>query len=162
VYGGQHFRSKLAAYWAVFFDILRIKYIYQTKRVDLDRKSYMPDFWILHSVPELAAEGWGFWGVCSLFLTPEETVDKVVSLVKKTKHNALIFEGYPWDNAYSVLKISGVHQDIPVVDTGFRFQQDQELGLIGLKGPHGSSFPTVPIPNLTYAYQVAREAQFGQ
>jgi hypothetical protein len=44
-YNGYHFRSRLEARWAVFFDTLGIKYLYENEGYDLGELGwYLPDF----------------------------------------------------------------------------------------------------------------------
>lgn len=45
-YNGYHFRSRLEARWAVFFDTLGIKYHYEPEGYDLEGAWYLPDFWL--------------------------------------------------------------------------------------------------------------------
>ena len=46
-YNGHKFRSRLEARWAVFFDALGIKYIYEPEGFNLpDGLSYLPDFYL--------------------------------------------------------------------------------------------------------------------
>lgn len=46
-YNGYHFRSRLEARWAVFFDTLGIRYDYEPQGYDLgDGTFYLPDFWL--------------------------------------------------------------------------------------------------------------------
>ena len=47
IYGGYRFRSRLEARWAVFFDALGIKWVYEPEGYDLGRLGYyLPDFWL--------------------------------------------------------------------------------------------------------------------
>jgi hypothetical protein len=47
-YNGLRFRSRLEARWAVFFDALNIKYLYEPEGFDLgDDIRYLPDFWLI-------------------------------------------------------------------------------------------------------------------
>lgn len=46
VYNGWHFRSRLEARWAMFFDNLDIKYDYEKEGFDLEGQWYLPDFWL--------------------------------------------------------------------------------------------------------------------
>ncbi len=46
VYNGYKFRSRLEARWAVFFDTLGIKYLYEYEGYNLDGLYYLPDFWL--------------------------------------------------------------------------------------------------------------------
>lgn len=49
-YKGYHFRSRLVARWAVFFDRSKIKWEYEKEGCDLGELGYyIPDFWL----PEL-------------------------------------------------------------------------------------------------------------
>src|SRR5699024_1000503 len=51
-YNGYHFRSRLEARWAIFFDALGIRYEYEAEGYVLeDGKYYLPDFWL----PDLQA-----------------------------------------------------------------------------------------------------------
>lgn len=43
-YGGYHFRSRLEARWAVFFDQLGLRYEYEAEGLDLPSGWYLPDF----------------------------------------------------------------------------------------------------------------------
>lgn len=47
-YAGHRFRSRLEARWAVFFDTLGIRWEYEPQGylVGLDRRPYLPDFWL--------------------------------------------------------------------------------------------------------------------
>jgi hypothetical protein len=46
-YGGYHFRSRLEARWAVFFDALGVEWKYEHEGFDLgDFGYYLPDFWL--------------------------------------------------------------------------------------------------------------------
>ena len=47
VYSGYRFRSRLEARWAVFFDVMKIKYEYEMEGYDLgDGVYYLPDFYL--------------------------------------------------------------------------------------------------------------------
>ena len=46
-YAGHRFRSRLEARWAVFFDALGIKWIYEPQGYELGNgQKYLPDFWL--------------------------------------------------------------------------------------------------------------------
>jgi hypothetical protein len=45
LYGGRHYRSRLEARWAVFFDAVGVKYDYEPEGFDLGQhRWYLPDF----------------------------------------------------------------------------------------------------------------------
>jgi hypothetical protein len=56
-YNGYRFRSRLEARWAVFFHALGVKYKYESEGFDLGGVYYLPDFWLPHTVEELAKTG---------------------------------------------------------------------------------------------------------
>ena len=45
-YNGYHFRSRLEARWAVFFDVLGIIYEYEKEGFKFDGNKYLPDFYL--------------------------------------------------------------------------------------------------------------------
>lgn len=45
-YKGYHFRSRLEARWAVFFDALGIKWKYEDQGYERDGEKYLPDFFL--------------------------------------------------------------------------------------------------------------------
>lgn len=45
-YNGYHFRSRIEARWAVFFDDLGIAYEYEKEGYSLEGAKYLPDFWL--------------------------------------------------------------------------------------------------------------------
>jgi hypothetical protein len=158
-YNGHRFRSRLEARWAVFFDSLGIKYRYELEGFDLDGVYYLPDFWLPHSVPDSAAMGWGLWVEIKPHQVSDDELKKVILLVEKTKHNALIFQGDPWPDEYSVLKVSGTHFSPPKFYNKLAFFQE-ESGYIHLKGDDGACYPAAHGGNLERAFSVARQARF--
>ena len=45
-YNGYRFRSRLEARWAVFFDSLKIPYIYEPEGLSINGECYLPDFYL--------------------------------------------------------------------------------------------------------------------
>lgn len=45
-YNGYRFRSRLEARWAVFFDVMGIKYEYEPEGFEADGVKYLPDFYL--------------------------------------------------------------------------------------------------------------------
>jgi hypothetical protein len=158
-YNGYRFRSRLEARWAVFFNSLRIKYRYEIEGFDLDGVYYLPDFWLPHIVPELSADGWGLWVEIKPLPINDDELKKVVSLVEKTKHNALVFQGDPWPDEYQVLKVSGTHFTPPRQFGGLSFASE-DSGYIHLRSPSFSSYPAAVGGDLQGAYKAARQARF--
>lgn len=60
-YKGYHFRSRLEARWAVFFDALGIQWEYEPegfeKRIDGELVRYLPDFWLPDSCTWVEVKG---------------------------------------------------------------------------------------------------------
>lgn len=46
IYKGYKFRSRLEAKWAVFFDEVGVRWVYEPEGFDIDGKWYLPDFWL--------------------------------------------------------------------------------------------------------------------
>ena len=46
IYKGYRFRSRLEARWAIFFDMLNLKWDYEKEGYDMDGVRYLPDFFI--------------------------------------------------------------------------------------------------------------------
>jgi hypothetical protein len=64
VYNNYKFRSRLEARWAVFFDVLGIKYDYEKEGYDLGEEGYyLPDFWLPSQsiFAEVKGDKDGFW-----------------------------------------------------------------------------------------------------
>ena len=89
-YKGYHFRSRLEARWAVFFDKAGVKYEYEPEGFDLGAEGwYLPDFWL----PELK-----MWAE----IKPDEVDDaahrKIWALVLMTQQKATILSGDPYES----------------------------------------------------------------
>ena len=46
MYNGYRFRSRLEARWAVFFDKMNVKYLYEIEGFILGGTRYLPDFYL--------------------------------------------------------------------------------------------------------------------
>lgn len=188
-YNGWSFRSRLEARWAVFFDALAIEYEYEKEGYDLGKDGYyLPDFWLPHSVPALAEEGWGLWAEIKPIALTEVEVMKAKALCLATKHSVLAIQGSPWPGEYQIKKWSYVgnwgpflvddkrygHEDTvaKTFDSGL-FQIEVETD--ELERPvssviyiadaltHIHSYPTVQahsVDSLDSAYYTARSARF--
>jgi hypothetical protein len=157
-YKGYRFRSRLEARWAVFFDALGICYRYEVEGFNLGDVAYLPDFWLPHPVSGLAAKGWGLWAEIKPESVSETDLTKSVRLAEGTRHNALVFQGDPWPDAYEVLKVSAVC--LPAtVQRGLAFQCDG-TGYIHLRNQTFRSHPCSYRGDLSAAYRAARGARF--
>jgi len=84
------FRSRLEARWAVFFDVLGLRWDYEPEKFDTDAGRYIPDFWI----PGLY--GYSEQGVYLEAKGPppsEDELQKASDLQEQTGRNVLIFSG---------------------------------------------------------------------
>lgn len=45
-YNGFNFRSRLEARWAIFFDMIGLKYEYEVEGYEMNGVRYLPDFYI--------------------------------------------------------------------------------------------------------------------
>ena len=166
VYNGYRFRSRLEARWAVFFDTLGIEYQYEPEGFDLGEAGwYLPDFWLPHQVELFAEKGWGMWVEIKPRLAGEQAMTKIITLVEQSKHNALIFQGSPWQDEYNVTKVSGTHFIPPYIWLNLAFGTDQYSNICltsrGTKYTF-TSYPSVvgSESELVTAYTTARQARF--
>lgn len=87
---GHRFRSRLEARWAVFFDALAIRWVYEIEGFDLDGTWYLPDFWL----PDL-----GWWAEVKPALAfadrrlKDEATRRIVLLAGRTQRPAVLLEG---------------------------------------------------------------------
>lgn len=160
-YNGHHFRSRLEARWAVFFDALGVRFEYEAEGYDLNGVWYLPDFWL----PEIG---------CFVEIKPPldedgtHLIEGCVRLAIASKRNVLVVYGNPWPGEYSVV----LHNHSYYLWTQFEFAPGRdnptELWLWG----YGSGFlclnpgsrkydaPDNESPRLTDAYTAARSARF--
>lgn len=159
-YKGCRFRSRLEARWAVLFDALGVKWEYEKEGYDLGELGYyLPDFWLPHTVNDLAQEGWGLWCEIKPFRATDVELQKAIALATLTKHNVLLFQGNCGENEYEVTKISSVHFSPPKLFENLRFRDID--GYIHLaNGKDLTSFPASYVRNLKAAFRVARSARF--
>lgn len=166
VYNGYRFRSRLEARWAVFFDEMGIAYKYEPEGYDLGNGNwYLPDFWLPHSLPAFAKDGWGFWAEIKPAQASQDELNKMLELVRQSKHNGLIFQGNPWPDEYTVTKISGYNFEIPRVFNSLAFQVEGDCycSLVSQGTPYlMTSYPWVMKNEieLQAAYMAARQVRF--
>jgi hypothetical protein len=80
-------RSRLEARWAIFFDALNIKWVYEPEGFEFEGIKYLPDFYLP------AFDGGMFVEV--KFKATKEEIQKCHELSKLTKTAVLICEGTP-------------------------------------------------------------------
>jgi len=87
-YNGYHFRSRLEARWAVFFDTAGINYQYEPEGFDLGESGwYLPDFWLPEQQYWIEIKG------------PPPTLNeksKIVGLHDLTGKESFLIHGDPW------------------------------------------------------------------
>ncbi len=75
-YNGYHFRSRLEARWAIFFDALGIEWEYEKEGYGLQSGKYLPDFWL----PQVS-----MWAETKPFQGPEPTIAELQALISQKR-----------------------------------------------------------------------------
>lgn len=97
-YNGYRFRSRLEARWAVFFNALHIKYVYEKEGYDLgDAGRYLPDFW-LPAVTLRDALTPGVWAEVKSEYPDKADEAKYHKLAEKTGRPLVLLCGAEVDN----------------------------------------------------------------
>lgn len=97
-YNGHHFRSRLEARWAVFYDELGIKWVYEPETFEFpDGTLYLPDFYL----PGIGA----YVEIKPAYPTPDE-IRKAELLSRFGEVTVRIFYGLPRE--YGEVRITGV------------------------------------------------------
>lgn len=101
-YNGYHFRSRLEARWAVFFDALGLSWEYEPEGFDLgDGVRYLPDFWL---------PSHGVWVEVKAGQLSEDERNKVVMLLLHSRRPVFVTRGLPdkvGEVFYSYTQIGG-------------------------------------------------------
>lgn len=166
LYRGWRFRSRLEARWAIFFDVLGVKYEYEVEGFDLgDLGWYLPDFWL---------ETVQMWAEVKRGKFNDKERGKVMALVEGTGFPCLMLDGTPADQAYygyepgewfddPPTKREGVFLTDYVLVEGHNYPGTEgrfftytgnppgDRRIVDIIGPH--SFPTAPVA-------AARQARF--
>lgn len=162
-YNGHHFRSRLEARWAVFFDALGVKYEYEAEGYDLDGVWYLPDFWL----PEVGA-------YVEIKPATEEDEDGGMPHHHQASHLAglsgkwvIVVFGNPWPHDYAATLYSSSSVMWFPMQFGCSTDCPQELWLFGLHGmtrlnraTPGRKSVTLTDPIMEDAYRAARSARF--
>jgi hypothetical protein len=94
VYKGYHFRSRLEARWAVFFDSLGWNWKYEAEGYELKCGRYLPDFYF----PDIPA-----YGEVKPISPDEKELDKCRELKEKSGHDVFLLVGEPDFKTYTNL-----------------------------------------------------------
>jgi hypothetical protein len=136
-YGQYTFRSQLEARWALFFDLLGIRYRYEPKLFRLrPGLSYLPDFWLIDHHCFVEVKG----------VKPEQR-EKMRLLARKVRVNVYTFFG-------DVGVPDPLHGRGAIVDYGddYYFAIDMTPDPIRIRYPLGSPGPLPAQPHLLNAY----------
>jgi hypothetical protein len=99
VYQGYHFRSRLEARWAVFFDALGVSYEYEPQGFYLGDRSYLPDFW-------LPGER------CYVEIKPDRPgLDAILAcehLAAGARQHVVMLCGQPWPGEYQAVRVISI------------------------------------------------------
>lgn len=106
-YNGYHFRSRLEARWAVFFDTLSIKYEYEREGYDLGIAGwYLPDFWLPHYPnPDIDDGKTGIFAEIKPVKASEQEFRRALALAEQGGLNVFIMQGEPYRDRYVVTQI---------------------------------------------------------
>ena len=92
-YAGHVFRSRTEARWAVFFDLIQLRWEYEPEGIILgDGTWYLPDFWM----PDMA-----LWVEVKPSGEVSDIVwEKAAGLLTASGHGVLVLNGAPWPRVY--------------------------------------------------------------
>jgi hypothetical protein len=96
-YGNHHFRSRLEARWAVFFDHIGQRWDYEPEGFELPSGRYLPDFYLHREEGEYSQ----FIEIKPAVLSVREKIDatrKLFELCEMTHKEAILIMGSPQDN----------------------------------------------------------------
>lgn len=164
-YKGYRFRSRLEARWAVFFDAMGIKFVYEPDTFDLDGTCYLPDFWL---------PTWKMFVEIKPIEPTEEQLEKCFKLSELTDKDVLLIAGQPWTGEYKVYVFFGGGGGIPkkchsFLDNSECYLADKKKGLPRTFIHTSSSldplgdiiFTKSKAPKIIKAFTAARQERFG-
>lgn len=122
-YRGYHFRSRLEARWAVFFDEIGLPFKYEEEGYDLNNTWYLPDFWI---------PAWEAFVEIKGKTPTREEILKARLLCNTSNKIVLIITGSPWPDDYTIFPFFPfkIHHDL--FDTGAEFLQCRRCECIAI------------------------------
>lgn len=178
-YNGYHFRSRLEARWAVFFDALGVKYEYEPEGFNLGRgRCYLPDFRVKCWGTRGHRDGpaWDLYIEVKGHMTKEDALkirefndfDGDIGI----KNPVLIVDKIPAHGTASDSWVFGCYDPMPGSDLcPFNYETiDGDMfgaypaatknGHFYLMGDEGSYINNDDIPHIIQAYDCARMARF--
>jgi hypothetical protein len=93
-YKGYHFRSRLEARWAVFFEELEIKFHYEFEDVVVNGKRCLPDFFFPHFKIMGHEFEHGAYGEVKPFFTPDD-IRRCIGITQISKKPVLLLDSVP-------------------------------------------------------------------
>lgn len=180
-YAGCHFRSRLEARWAVFFDHLKIKWEYEPQGYSLPSGPYLPDFFL----PKI--NGGVFFEVKADTDEGHQDDLRWPQLAVSTMQDVFVAFGLPRPDSYDTLVYSEPNGSIEVyhpwqIDEGISCSWDnyqafcicRDCGAIGIQFEGRSYRLNCPCdrteqgdrghnpddPRILTAYEAARSARF--
>lgn len=106
-HNGYHFRSRLEARWAVYFETMDFEYLYEHEGFDLDNAGYyLPDFYLPHV---------GMWAEVKPEPFNKTELAKLEALAAFTEKPALMLIGVPDRKPYKALHAYSHNGEIRVV-----------------------------------------------
>lgn len=153
VYNGYRFRSRLEARWAVFFDMLEVKYVYEKEGYDLGKLGwYLPDFWMPHYAdPDIDDGKTGIFVEIKPVKATEQEYAMAFALAEQSGQNVFIFQGQPYQDEYTVTQIQFWdlgRLDPPIVIEDLQFKERVDIH-------HIPGFPNHPL--VTHSIQLGTE-----
>ena len=86
-YKGYHFRSRLEARWAVFFDAMGLEWEYEPEGFELPSGEwYLPDFFLPITYSDFPYESAGYWFEVKAATPTDCEIDRMVQLCIMTGH----------------------------------------------------------------------------
>ncbi len=178
VYKGIRFRSRLEARWAVFFNSLNFKFVYEPEGYNLNGIWYLPDFWI---------SDWQTFIEIKPEKATHEQRNKCQKLSDLTNNNVLLIAGQPWLEEYTISlfepklanQLSNENDDWSDVPLEFaQDRKDETVIWLAMEGGCGGItlyVPPNPHPrygekdpltgewanNIMEAFKAARQERFG-